>query len=135
MQRMAVVAAVCTFLWADNAAAASGKTEATRNGDTEHDSAYRPLEGSYALGTKDTDPPPGAKIDRLSLLITGRDAERIYKAMAAPEQRVDCEGQPHGNYTRKVAGGLECDKDQSGYTCTVGIDLDTGAAVEGYVCD
>ena len=130
-----MIAAACAFLWADNAVTASAKTEKTQTGDTEQDSAYRPLEGSYALGTKDTDPPPGAKLDRLSLRITGRDAERIYKAMAAPEQRVDCEGQPHENYTRKVLGGFECDRDQSGYTCTVGIDLDTGAAVEGYVCD
>lgn len=135
MQRMTVIAAVFVFLWADSSAAKSSETEAAQNSDVQQDSAYRSLEGSYALGTKDTDPPPGAKVDRLSLRITGSDAERIYKAMAASEQRVDCEGQPHENYTRKVAGGLECDKDQNGYTCTVGIDLDTGAAVEGYVCD
>ena len=135
MQCMTVFAAVCALLWAGNAYAAADQNDAVQSGETERDSAYRPLEGSYALGTKDTDPPPGAKLDRLSLRITGRDAERIYKAMAAPEQGVDCEGQPHENYTRKVLGGFECDKDGSGYTCTVGIDLDTGAAVEGYVCD
>ena len=128
MQRITIAAALGSLVWAGSAAMSSEST-------TTPDSGYLPLGALYALGTKDTDPPPGAKLDRLSLRITGKEAERIYKVMTSPEQRVDCEDQPHENYTRKVAGGFECDKNQGEYSCTVGIDLDTGTAVEGYVCD
>lgn len=134
MKRRIALIAACAFVWVHNAATSSEPTN-TKDSLTEPDAGYLPLGAEYALGTKDTDPPDGARLDSMYLRITGKDAERIYKVMIAPEQRVDCEGQAHENYTRKVAGRLECSKNGGAYDCTVGIDLDTGAAIGGYVCD
>lgn len=134
MKSKILLLAVCAFVWPHNAATSSEPT-AAQDFETVQDYQKLPLSASYALRTKDTDPPEGMRLDRLNLEITGKEAERIFKQMIAPAQNTDCEGQVHENYTRKVAGNFECVKDGSAYECTVGIDLDTGAAVEGYVCD
>lgn len=134
MKRRILFVVTCALVWA-HSAAKSSEPAAAQNFETVQDYKKLPLTASYSLRTKDTDPPDGMRLDRLNLEITGKEAERIFKQMIASEQHVDCEGQAHENYTRKVAGGFECVKDGNAYECTVGIDLDTGAAVEGYVCD
>ena len=137
MQRTKVAAAILALLWVADVAAQSNEVAVPQDANKVEDGEYRPLEAEYALSSQYyVDPLPNARIDRVRLYIKGEDAKRIYRSMAVPEQRVDCEGRPQENYTRKVAGGFECGgNEQKGYTCSVAIMFDTGATEQAYVCD
>ena len=137
MQRTTVVAAISTLFWFVEVSAQSNGTTAPQDPNAVIDGEYRPLGAKYALGSSYIiDPLPNAQIDHLRLYITGNDAKRIYRSMPVPELDLDCDGQSHDNYRRKVAGGLECEgSEQKGYVCTVAIKLDTGATNRAYACD
>lgn len=137
MQRITFALAICAMVPAVDVAAQSSETTAVEETDVVVNGEYRSLTARYALsnGTY-IDPPPDAKIDRFVLSIRGKDAERIYRSMAVPEQRTDCHGNLTDNSARKVAGGFECHRsDRNGYSCDVAIVFETGATEPGYACD
>jgi len=101
---------------------------------------YKKLEGHYTIsGESLTDPPPDEKKDRVVMSIEGESAKDIYNTMLTPARRTTCDGVPTFNLPRlmKTAGDLECFFDETNkiYQCLIGIKLDTGATVFGYVCD
>jgi hypothetical protein len=96
-----------------------------------------PLEGRYIM-TSETpvDPPPGEKIDRIGIEISGNAARTIFDAMA-----VETKEEPCGSGVLKKAGHLECSKvlNESGqpngeYYCHVGVLLDTGQSASAFAC-
>lgn len=137
MQFTPIVVAISTLSWCADVAAQANESALPQDTDTVRDGDYRPLGARYALGSSTIiDPPPNARIDHLRLYITGNDAKRIYQSMPVQELNVDCDGQSHDNYRRKVAGGLECEgSEQKGYICTVAVTLDTGDTERAYACD
>jgi hypothetical protein len=131
------VVAAYVLLGTSTVVAQSSGTAATQNADAVTNGEFRRLDAEYALSNQHyVDPDPNAPIDRVRIYIKGEDAKRIYQSMVVQEQRVDCEGRPQDGYTRKVAGGFECDRSEKwGYTCSVAIMFDTGATEQAYVCD
>jgi hypothetical protein len=101
------------------------------------DPEYGKLHGEFHITGEHDDLAPEDKRDRVAFSLRGETAKAIFDAMPVPARHMDCDGKPMENFPlRKVAGELECSKDNDGtYYCTVAVNLETGQTTTYAVCD
>lgn len=121
------------YVWMTSALALAALAHAA---DTKEPSRYlaKPLKGDYYVygGSIGDKTPPTERDRKLSLMLTGPVAKDLFDHIG-PDTKDACS--PGPDYRERNRGDLTCTwtKDE-GYSCYVGLDVQTGKSMRGTTC-
>jgi hypothetical protein len=94
------------------------------------ETGYRPLTGEFTLYSRDIGDlgPPTSRDAKINLQITGAAARQMYLHMGRDSEIRD------GCAAYRQRGALTCEKGGNGFSCSLGVNLKTGKAINGSIC-